>query len=39
MKIIKILIAIIIISAIIITTSHIAKLNTWLNAKLGKYGL
>ena len=35
MKIIKILIAIIIISAIIITTSHIAKLNTWLNAKLG----
>ena len=35
MKIIKILLAIIVVSAIFVTTSHIAKLNTWLNAKLG----
>ena len=35
MKIIKILLAIIVVSAIFVTTSHIAKLNTRLNAKLG----
>ncbi|WP_416334675.1 alpha/beta hydrolase [Anaerococcus sp. DFU013_CI05] len=35
MKIIKILLAIIVVSAIFVTTSHIAKLNTRLNAKMG----
>lgn len=35
MKIIRILIIITIILAVIVMASHIAKLNTWLNAKLG----